>query len=303
MTINILYDWQLGPWGGGNQFLQALRRELRRQRSYAEEITEAQAVLLNLNPGSFRLIVQHLPRLLRLKIPVIARIDGPISLMRGQQKYLDRIIWLITKIAAQGIIWQSHWSRQRNRELIGIHSPQERVIHNAPDTAIFYPDSSESKPRHPLRLIATSWSANPRKGFDVYQYLEQQLDPTKFTMTFIGNTPIEFKHINHLPPLSSDELSHTLRQQDIYITASQNDPCSNALLEALACGLPAVALHSGGHPELIGEGGKLFTGTGDVLSSIEEVAANYEHYGAHLPRLDITSVAQEYLQFARDIRT
>ena len=41
----------------------------------------------------------------------------------------------------------------------------------------------------------------------------------------------------------------------MYLAASRDDPCSNALLEALACGLPAVFLRSGGHPELVGEAG------------------------------------------------
>ena len=43
-----------------------------------------------------------------------------------------------------------------------------------------------------------------------------------------------------------------------YLAPSCDDPCSNALLEALACGLPAAYRDSGGHPELVGEGGLPF---------------------------------------------
>ena len=49
-----------------------------------------------------------------------------------------------------------------------------------------------------------------------------------------------------------------MRRNDVYLAPSRNDPCSNALLEALACGLPAVFRASGGHPELVGEAGVPF---------------------------------------------
>jgi hypothetical protein len=39
------------------------------------------------------------------------------------------------------------------------------------------------------------------------------------------------------------------------LTASQSDPSSNAVVEALSCGLPAVYFHDGGHPELVEFGG------------------------------------------------
>ena len=48
------------------------------------------------------------------------------------------------------------------------------------------------------------------------------------------------------PPLPSRELAGLLRQHDIFVTATENDAYSNALVEALSCGLPAIYLESGG---------------------------------------------------------
>jgi glycosyltransferase involved in cell wall biosynthesis len=56
-------------------------------------------------------------------------------------------------------------------------------------------------------------------------------------------------------PLPSQPLADLLRAQDLFLAASLDDPCSNALLEGLACGLPAAFRRSGGHPELVGDGG------------------------------------------------
>jgi glycosyltransferase involved in cell wall biosynthesis len=58
-----------------------------------------------------------------------------------------------------------------------------------------------------------------------------------------------------IEPLPSVQLADLMRKHDVYLAASRDDPCSNALLEGLACGLPAAFRRSGGHPELVGEAG------------------------------------------------
>jgi len=150
-------------------------------------------------------------------------------------------------------------------------------------------------------LIVTSWSSNLRKGFEVYKFLDENLDFSKYEMTFIGNSPVEFKNIKWIKPIISKELAKILKQKDIYITASQSDPCSNSLIEALSCGLPAVALNDGGHPELLQRGGELFNGKEDVIEKIKKVAKNYQHYQSEIPEFSIKKVAQDYYKFAERI--
>ena len=62
----------------------------------------------------------------------------------------------------------------------------------------------------------------------------------------------------------------------MYIAASRDDPCSNALLEALACGLPAAYLESGGHPELVGEGGLPFREDEELGDVLDRLAAELD---------------------------
>ena len=102
-----------------------------------------------------------------------------------------------------------------------------------------------------MRLIASSWSDNPRKGVGILQWLDRRPDPRAFELTFLGNTQVTFERIRVVAPVPSVRVAEILRAHDVYLAPSRDDPCSNALLEALACGLPAAYLRSGGHPELV----------------------------------------------------
>ena len=303
MKIHILYNFKDQPWGGGNQFLKALRKELDRQGHYCNSLEDADVILFNSYPFGAE---HYFDRILQLKRQypekiIVFRLDGPISLIRGRHTEVDQAIALFNEVFVDGIVFQSKWCQKKNKEIFKISAPFETIIHNAPDKDIFNKKDKKAFDPEYVRLIATSWSANWRKGFDIYKFLDENLNFSRYSMTFIGNSPVEFKNIRWIKPLPSQEVAKHLKQHDIYITASRNDPCSNSLIEALSCGLPAVAMNDGGHPELIQQGGELFNSRDDVLMAIDKVADNYEYYASHLLEFSIEEVARQYYDFASRI--
>lgn len=304
MNISILYKFRKGPWGGTNQFLQALRKEFFKMEVYEENMERADAILFNSYPVGSEYLFEKILRL-KEQYPskiVIYRLDGPISLYRGKDKVVDKIIGLFNELLADGIIFQSNWSRKQNRRYFGISSKYETVIHNASDNEVFNKKGKkEFNPSRKIKLIATSWSSNWRKGFETYKFLDENLDFSKYEMTFIGNSPIEFRNIRWTKPVSSEKVAEILKQHDVYISASENDPCSNSLIESFSCGLPAVALNDGGHPELVGKGGELFNGKEDVIGKIESIVRNYLYYQQKIPTFSIKKVSQAYYNFVKEI--
>jgi glycosyltransferase involved in cell wall biosynthesis len=297
--IHILFKIKKGPWGGGNQFLRALREALIRRGAYAENPNESEVILFNSH--------HSIGQLLRLWITnsdktFIHRVDGPLTRVRGggiRNRITDRVIFALSRFVADATVFQSAWSKEKAKEFGYKEHPYDTIINNASDPSIFYdrghvPFGSSGK----IRLIATSWSANERKGFSIYRYLDENLDFSKFDVLFVGNTPCSYQNIKVQPPMKSNELADELRQSDIFITASQQDPCSNSLIEALTCGLPAVARNDGGHRELLQNGGVTFEGEEDVISAIETVVKDYETFKSHLPQHMIDEVATEYLEVA-----
>jgi glycosyltransferase involved in cell wall biosynthesis len=103
-----------------------------------------------------------------------------------------------------------------------------------------------------------------------------------------------------MPAVPSEQLGDILRQHDIYLTASQNDPCSNAVIEALACGLPVLYRNDGGHPELVGSGGLPFNEREEIIPQLEVMISNYELFQRLIVVPTIDEVADKYLTLLKE---
>ncbi len=304
MKIHIFFGIKEGPWGGGNQFLKALRNEFQQTNVYEEDVEKADVILFNSFPFGEEWRIRKLFSLKRRGKIILHRIDGPISIIRDKDKEIDHLIYKINAVYSEGTIFQSQWSKEQNIRMGMPSSKYEAVIVNAPNPHVFNrKNKNEYKKDGKIRLIATSWSSNMRKGFEIYQYLDSHLDFSRYGMTFIGNSPINFKHIRMLSPMSSEDLAEQLKQADIYVTASQSDPCSNSLLEALHCGLPVVVLNDGGHPELMQHAGEVFDSKDDILQKIENVASQYQKYQSAISVQTLQDIAKQYYTFAHTIFT
>ena len=142
---------------------------------------------------------------------MVHRVDGPIGVYRGFDDGTDERIAEVNAELAAATIFQSRFSLEKHREL-GFELRDPVVVPNAVDPAIFHPPAS----REPLdgrrvRLIATSWSDNPRKGTDTLAWLDRNLDHERYELTFAGRSPMAFERIRAVGPLDSNELAALLR--------------------------------------------------------------------------------------------
>ncbi len=295
--IAIFHTFQKPPYGGGNQFLMALTKELKRQGFDvgANKIGKnTKAVMFN----SFEFDRNKLENGWRKHKPkMVQRLAGPIGIYRGTDIEIDREIWAWNGKFADSTIFISNYSYNKYREL-GLEYKDPHTILNASDPDIFNKNGLIAAPpgERRIRLIATAWSNNPKKGGPILSWLDLHLDHTKYELTFVGRTKAEFKGATLIDPVPSEELAKILKQHDIYIAPSEDDPCSNALVEALTCGLPAAFRNSGGHPELVKAGGEGWTDGPSLLTAIEKIAEDIPGYRAKIEANNIRDIAQEYIQ-------
>ncbi len=301
LTVGLWHRFFKPPYGGGNQFMLALRKGLLahgvaiRENQLGPEIN---AYILN----SVQFDVPRFQQARRRhELRIVHRIDGPIQLIRGGDRESDELCFRLNAELAAATVLQSSWTYQRVVEM-GYRPVNPVIIHNAVDPDIFHSrDRIPFDPGRKVRLISSSWSDNPRKGGPIYKWIEEHLDWTRFEYTFVGKASEHFQRIRRIAPVPSDELATILRQHDIYITASSNDPCSNALIEALACGLPAIYLNDGGHPELVGYGGLPFREPDEIVPRLEAIVEDYITFQnlIAVPSLDETT--EKYVQAIRSV--
>lgn len=302
MRVSILYNFTDGPWGGANQFLKALKNYFISIGCYEPDYSKSDIILLNSHPSA---LFNSIPKIIKIKKKypdkiIVNRIDGPISLIRGHDFMTDKALFLVNDALFDATVFQSNWSRENSYSLGMKRNNFETVIINAPDPNIFY-KSKIKKEGSKIRIVATSWSPNWRKGFNVYKWLDNNLCNERYQMTFIGNSPVNFRNIIHLPPMEPMKLSSFLRESHIYITASMCDPCSNSLIEALHCGLPAICLKDGGHPEIVKKAGEMFITQEEIPHLIEDISKNYQQYQKKINLPDIQKVGGMYFQFMHKI--
>ena len=325
LDLCVLFDVIDAPTGGGNQFMKALALELKElgHRVTRRPTRATQAVLLNgfnyasgkplrvrqvaqlRQTGGMSLLGELVPIRLQLRRPrrgpvLIHRVDGVPELVRGKRTIGDEIQPAVDRLTDH-TIFQTEYCRDSFVQHCGITPASWRVINNAVDPTLFYPDPGADGPNGTLRLVAVSWSSNIRKGFPALADISRL---PGVELTFVGRwcPEVDPANVKLAGVRDSREVGELLRSSHAMIHAAFEEPCSNAIVEALACGLPVVYRDSGGNRELSAKYGVALTE--DPAADIEILRRRYaglrQRVLSDRPRFLINRAAREYLALFKD---
>lgn len=301
LRIGLWHEFHKPPYGGGNQFMMALSRAMQKLGVRVEMNQFSSSIHAHLCNSAWFAVDDFLQAAQSSRVHMIHRVDGPIAVYRGTDWKEDQKIYDLNTRLASATVYQSGWCFSRLHEL-GFRPVSPVIIRNAVDSRIFHPKgripfSTDRK----IRLISTAWSDNPKKGGPFFKWLEGQLDWNRFEYTFVGRSKERFENIRHIQPQSSKPLAHILRQHDIYIMASQHEACSNALIEALACGLPVLYLDDGANGELAQFGGLPFKNNEEALLQLDRLAGNVEMFRQCIHVQSIDEIARKYIELFKTV--
>lgn len=304
LSVSLWHEFHKPPYGGGNQFMLAVGKAMAEMGVEVHRNLLDPAIGAHLCNSAWFDVEKFAAFSRRHELRMVHRIDGPISAYRGSDREEDDRIFDLNERFASATVLQSVWSYERLHEM-GYRPVHPVVVKNAADGEIFNREGARGaiQEGERTRLIASSWSDNPRKGGPVYRWLDEHLDWERFEFTFVGRTKETFSRITHIPAKDSAALGDLLREHDIYLTASEKDPCSNALVEALACGLPSVARRDGGHPELVGFGGLCFDSPEEIPDLLDRVVSRYPYFRDSIAVPRIEDVARTYIEVVRSLQT
>lgn len=273
--FHIVLDFENSK-GGGTSFLSYLKSELIKKNLYTDKWYLADTILINSHH-----ISKFKATLIKLfGKRIVHRIDGPMRVYNNAgDSRDDQVVWLNTKIAS-ATVFQSEWSYQQHEKLYGKVKSEVSVIHNVANPEFYRPTVKEFKGGK-LKLISTVWSTHINKGYETYEWLDKNLDFTKFSFELIGAKDGQFKNIKCLPYMQPEDLSKKLQEAHVYIFPSKFEACSNALLEALATGLPCVTYKGSSNVEVIKDESLWFSEDAEVGKILENM---YERYESYLPK-------------------
>jgi glycosyltransferase involved in cell wall biosynthesis len=302
MKTYIAFNLSQKSSGGGNQFLNNLRGEFIKKNVYSDSANNAEVILFNAHHNSTEALK------LRHKFPektFIHRIDGLYKLYNNSGDERQDMSFAMNISIANATVFQSNWAREKHiEEGLELQGKPNKVISNAADNEIFFPHPSHLTQESPnkINIISTGWSSNPNKGTSFYKYLDDHLDFSKYTLTFVGNPPAKLKNIKTIPPLDRKELANELKSKDLFFFPSRHECCSNSLIEGVSCGLVAVALDSGGNTELINKcnAGVLFNSEEDLIAKIEEASRNVKERRGEIKAPNLNEVSDQYIKFFKE---
>ncbi len=299
MKIFISYKTKGKAWGGGNQFLKNLKEQFFKMGNICNHPKDADIILFNSHHNLIETLIY------KIKYPnkkFIHRIDGPISSYRGGREIiLDELIYLFNSKISNGTIFLSKWSRDENIKKGYILNNNEKIIYNAPNNQIFKEKKySLINQNRKLKILASSWSNNLLKGFDIFKYLDENLDFNKYQMTFVGNTKIKFRNIKIINPVKSELLNNYIENSDVFIFASKIESCSNLLIEAMSTGIPVLVINGTSNNEIFNSNGYIFKDKTDVIHQLEKLINNYENLKVE-KRYFLDDTIKKYYNFFQNI--
>lgn len=199
---------------------------------------------------------------------------------------------------ADHVFYQSEFCRLCAEKFLGNRNGPSEILFNGVDTGHFVPANKQPKPG-PFTFLATGkfgrstayrlsssiagLAAARAGGLDVRLTVAGPVDPS---VGADARAQIEAlgigADVTFHGPYTGRQAPAIYQAADAYLMTKHNDPCPNAVLEALACGLPILYSASGGVPEQVGPDAGVglpvpFTFEADVAPEPNAVADGMVH--------------------------
>ena len=243
----------------------------------------------------------------RNKIPIVLNQNGVFyqAWYEGDWKKQNKKMAIPYHIADY-VFYQSKFCKYAAEIFLGKRNGESEILYNAVDTDFFKPNKkSLLKEAEPFTFLITGQIGKHlfyriestlrgmaiaiKEGLNAKIIIAGGLDD--FTMSASIALVEELNISNDVTffgPYSQNEAPSIYNRANAYVMTKHNDPCPNAVIEALSCGLPILYSNSGGVPELVGKNAGIalkceeswqYTHTPsskDISSGMLEIAEKYE---------------------------
>ena len=168
---------------------------------------------------------------------------------------------------ADGIVYQSDFSRDWWNRVYGQARAQTIVVHNGVDLQEFTPDGPGNRPADKFRILLVEgnlgggYEQGLLTAVEMVQLLNRRMDKITELMV-VGKASGDLKamvseqgvDIDWKGVVPREDIPAIDRSAHVLFSADINAACPNSVIEALACGLPVIGYDTGSLKELVVEG-------------------------------------------------
>ncbi len=272
----------------------------------------------------------------RRGVPIVQRLNGINWVHRKRNTGLKHflraevgnfLLAFIRRRIATHILYQSEFSRNWWEDWYGPTRVSSSVVHNGVNLEAYSPAGSRQRPTDRFRILVVEGSLGGGYGMgldNAIRLTEALNEEYGFPMELMVVGKITEEHSKRVQARSKipilwagsvqrEEIPEIDRSAHLLFSADINAACPNAVIEALACGLPVTAFDTGALNELVlGDSGRIAPYGGDLwnlespdVPSLAKVAAeilvDQEHFRstarAHAEKnLGVDKMVDNYLE-------
>lgn len=289
MTSICIYP-PLKGLGGPASFFSRLSSGLR-ERGYEvhnDPLAPATDAILQIG-GTKRLDL--LWRARRRGVRIVQRLNGMNWIHRKAQtgpkhwvrsEYSNWLLAVVRRKIAHAVIYQSQFARTWWQTVYGSIPAPVQVVYNGVDINTYAPQGTGTPPTDHFRLLLVEGhlKGGHEAGLEnaVHLLRALQKDPSnRWELMVVGEVPPEIRERYHDEKLwitwrgvlRREDVPEIDRSAHMLFSADLNAACPNAVIEALACGLPVVSFATGSLPELLQEGAGIVVPYGSNYWNLE----------------------------------
>lgn len=223
----------------------------------------------------------------------VLRMDGVPEDNRNSGRGSRRLVE--NSLQADHIIYQSMFTKQTVGMLLarnGVHCPSS-IIMNGVDHEVYTPDGPKIDFKGKPNILSIFYRKDPNKRYEevLAMYREYFSHNNQANLVLLGRYATEWMTYNmgffngekyQRLGVVTDELAKAtmIRSCDMLFYPSFADPAPNAVLEAIACGVPVMYNGYGGTAEIVHKGGVPIDYNRMFTDQIDDFLAQRDQYAA-----------------------
>ncbi|HZU86845.1 MAG TPA: glycosyltransferase family 4 protein, partial [Anaerolineaceae bacterium] len=199
-----------------------------------------------------------------------------------RSEYSNWLLAVVRRRLAHAVIYQSQFARSWWQTVYGNISVPTHVVYNGVDVKTYTPQGPGTPPADHFRLLLVEGhlKGGHETGLDNAIHLARALrdDPAgRWELMVAGEVPPEIQSryqnedlwITLRGVVRREDVAEMDRSAHVLFSADLNAACPNAVIEALACGLPVVSFATGSLPELLQDGAGIVVPYGSNYWNLE----------------------------------